>query len=190
MDTQVPTTIPRSLENEIRAKVRQLSLDQLSYREIVDRLMEEGYDRALLIRVIHNMANEKRILPDYSAPIIVMVVAVALMFWGTSPSSPDAPEWLRTLKWILYGFSGIAFLPALFTIVYKVYDRIPGVNTLLEPILHKRRILQPDIVQLDTQFLDSQLPDRDYESQLVTLLGQRRGRSHFRFMRNQKHFGL
>jgi hypothetical protein len=177
-------------EQAIRAKIQRLALEQLSYRDIVDRLAAEGFSRTLSIQVIKKMNNEKRILPDYSGPIALALFSAALLFWGFTPAPIDAPDYVRSLKWILAGAAGVAFVPSLFAIAYKFYDRIPALNVLLEPIIGKQRLQQPDIVALDDQFLNGELRELDYEKQLVSLLGQQRGRSHFRFMRNQKHFGL
>jgi hypothetical protein len=179
-------------ENAIRERIQALSLDQLSYREIADKLAnEEDYDRAVVVRIIHSLKHDRRAMTENSGPIAFAVFGAILILFGNSPSDPiNTPLEVRTIKVlaVLVGF--ITFMPSLFVLLTKYYDRVPGVNTVLEPIFRKQRVAQPDIVELDNQFLRGDLGDSGYESRLVAVLGTQRGRSHFRFMRNYKHFGL
>jgi hypothetical protein len=181
-----------AVDDEIREKVRALLLDHLSYREIADKLAnEQGYDRALVIRVIHNMKGDRHIPTEYTVPIAFTLIGAFLLYWGSTASDPDTVSiTMRGLKLALYCTGGVAFLPALFAVAYQFYDRIPGLENILGPVFHKRRMKQSDVIELDNQYLRGNLSNNDYESRLLSILGPQRGRSHYRYMRNYKHFGL
>src|SRR5260370_41894947 len=87
-----------NLETEIRDKVHALYLDRLAYREIVEKLAEKGYNRDLVIQVIHKMTREKHIEPRYLVPIIFLVVSVILFLWGITPTSQAAPDAINVAK--------------------------------------------------------------------------------------------
>jgi hypothetical protein len=183
---------PSAVDNEIREKIRALLLDHLSYREIADKLAnEQGYDRALVIRVIHNLKGDRRYPTEYAGPIAFTLIGAFLLYWGSTASDPDTvPMAVRGLKVVLYCAGGMAFIPALFAVVYQFYDRIPGLENILGPVFQKRRVKQADVTELDNQYLRGDLSNNDYESRLLSILGPQRGRSHYRYMRNYKHFGL
>ena len=179
-----------NLDTEIRDKVHALYLDRLAYREIVEKLVEKGYNRELVVAVIHKMTRQRHIESRFSMPIIFLVVSVILFFWGITPTSQAAPDAIKVAKIAGVGLGGLTLLPALFTIILQWYDHIPGLRSILEPIMFRRRLLKQDVAALDDQFRKGNLTDGDYRGKLFALLGDAQGRRHYLWMRNQKHFGL
>jgi len=183
-------SIEADLEAEIVGKIQALYVNQLSYREIVDRLVEQGYSRPILVAVIRKMTSQRRLSARTMEPFAFLVGGILLLLWGMSPSAFEASNAERTIKLFAMSTGGLVLVPVAMTIVIQWYDRIPGVRTILEPIMLKRRLVQLNVKQIDRQFLKNELTDAEYENRLMTMLGQERGRRHFRWMRNHKHFGL
>src|SRR5258708_15502279 len=183
-------SIEADLEAEIVGKIQALYLDQLSYREIVDRLVEQGYSRPILVAVIHKMTSQRRLSVRTTGPFAFLVGGILLLLWGTSPSAFEASNAERTIKLFAMAAGGFVLVPVVMTIIIPWYYRIPCVRTFLAPILLKRLLVELNVKQLDRQFLKNELTDAEYENRLMTMLGQDRGRRHFRWMRNHKHFGL
>jgi len=184
------TPIDAALEAEIVGKIQALYVNQLSYREIIDKLVEQGYSRPILVAVIHKMTNQRKLSPQTTGPFAFLIGGIVLLLWGSTPSAFDASNAERTLKLFAVAMGGFVIVPVVIAIVIQWYDRIPGVRMILEPIMLKRRLEQLNVKQLDRQFLKNELSDNEYENRLVSMLGQDRGRRHFRWMRNHKHFGL
>jgi hypothetical protein len=181
-------TLP--MDARIIGRANALYLEQHSHREVVDQLTTEGYNRELVITLIRRMATKGTIQSNLTAPVILLALASAAFAWAQLPSSEFASHEFTMLKVLTSAVTMVA-IPALFgVVVYHYYDRIPGLDRLLEPIFHKHRALRTDVVAVDEQFVLGQLHEHEYERRLVTLMGKGRGKRHFRIMRNQKHFGL
>jgi len=180
----------KSFEDEVRDRIRDLSLERLSHREIVDRLTEQGYPRTAVIQTMNRMTSRRQLRADLAMPLLIMLICIPIVAWGALPVTREAGEQLKTMKWMALAVGGFIFVPCAFAVLYKLYDQIPGLGKLLTPLLKKRQERQAAIVELDRQFLDGNLPEHHYEASLIEQLGRNHGRSHFLFMRNQKHFGL
>src|SRR5579859_3067827 len=184
------TAIGAELEAEIVKKIQALYLDQLSYREIVDKLVEQGYSRSVLVAVIHKMTNQRRLSPMYTGPFVFLIMGIILLAWGSTRPAVSASDLEKTFRLFAVAVGGFVIVPVVLTIVIQWYDRIPGLHTILEPILFKRRLQRLNVKALDQRFLKNELSDSEFERQLIEMLGGERGKRHFRWMRNQKHFGL
>lgn len=182
------TTLPT--EARILGRANALYLEQRSHREVVDQLAAEGYDRAQVVTLIRRMATKGEIQSNLTAPVILLALASAVFAWAQLPSTEFTSPEFTMLKVLTSAVTMVA-IPALFAVVvYHYYDRIPGLDRVLEPIFHKRLAMRPDVVTADEQFILGQLHEHEYERRLVKLMGNGRGKRHFRMMRNQKHFGL
>jgi low affinity Fe/Cu permease len=185
------------LDKQIIGRANALYLDQLSHREVVEKLTAEGYPRPQVVALIREYAARRNIQPNVTAPLIFFIVCVAAFIWSqwSTPYPIDGEidyrvMQLRTLKMLISVVTMVA-IPALgLVVLYQHYEHIPGLNSVLEPIFHKRRTQQADVVAIDAQFTQGGLNEFDYEAALIAALGRQRGARHFRLMRNQKHFGL
>jgi len=185
------------VEKQIIGRANALYLEQLSHRETVERLVAEGYDRAMVVSLIRSYASKRHIQGNVTAPIIFLAFCMVAFIWAQWPLEyPIAGSvdyrvmQIRTLKMLISVVTMVA-IPALSLVVlYHHYDNIPALSNLLEPIFQKRRSSQPDVITVDAAFASGTLNEMDYEAALVKLMGRQRGAKHFRFMRNQKHFGL
>lgn len=187
---QPDTPAADSLEGQIMQHFQTLTLERLAYREIIDKIVAEGYDRVVVLQVVKQWANQRKLPADITSPLIFLGISAIMFFWGLSTPPADTSTQVKAFKLLVTAIGGMVFLPSVYTLVYKFYDRIPRLNALLEPILAKNRASQSDVKTLDAQFLSSQIKESDYESQLIALMGKQRGKKYFRLMRNQKHFGL
>lgn len=185
------------VNKQIIGRANALYLEQLSHREVVERLVDEGYDRSLVITLIRNYASQRHIQGNVTAPLIFLAVCIIVFIWAQWPSDyPIAGSYdyrmmqIRTLKMLITVVTMVA-IPALgFVVLYHHYDQIPALSNLLEPIFQKHRTSQPDVVNVDQAFTSGTLTETDYENALIKLMGRKRGAKHFRLMRNQKYFGL
>jgi hypothetical protein len=178
------------LEQAILTGFTALSSEQLTFREIVDRLEAEGFDRAKVVQVIRSQTRQWRIRSDYTGPLVAMAVCLVLLLWGSTPPGDGATATVRGLKWFSVVLAWVLFVPTLIAVTYKYYDLIPGLNQLLRPLRHWRERRNAALRELDAQFFGAEIDEHSYEAQLVALLGGSRGRVRFRAMRNQKHFGM
>src|SRR5258708_28723213 len=160
-------SIEADLEAEIVGKIQALYLDQLSYREIVDRLVEQGYSRPILVAVIHKMTSQRRLSVRTTGPFAVLVGGILLLLWGTSSSAFDASNVERTFKLFAMAAGGFVIVPVVMTIIIQWYDRIPGLRTVLEPIMLKLRLVQLNVKELDRHVLKNQLNEAEYEKCLI-----------------------
>lgn len=188
--TRVSLGESRFADSELDHRIERLRLERLSHREIVDKLVEDGYRRDLVIEALKDLLKQRDIPTDYTSPLIFMAATMMMAIWGLSPTPHTDPNWVGPLKIFATVIGLMVAMPSAATILYKTYDRIPGVRTVVGPIVARRRARQADIVALDMHFLGNEIPDRDYEDQLIALIGKGSGKRHFRKMRNQKHFGL
>lgn len=185
------------VDKQIIGRANALYLEQLSHREVVERLANEGYDRAQVVTLIRNYASKRHIQANVTAPLIFLVICVLVFIWAQWPSAyPIEGSFdyrvmqIRTLKMLITVVTMVA-IPALgFVVLYHHYDQIPALSGLLEPIFQKHRTSQPDVVTVDQAFTSGTLNETDYENALIKLMGRKRGAKHFRLMRNEKHFGL
>lgn len=177
-------------DSELAHKIERLRLERLSNREIVDKLVETGYQRDIVIEVLQDLLKRREIPSDYTSPLIFMLVTIVMVIWGLTPTTQADPTWFGPLKIFVTIIGLMVGVPSATAFIYKTYDHIPGVRTILEPIMTRWRTRQADVVALDMHFLGNEIPDREYEDRLVTYMGKYRGKRHFRKMRNQKHFGL
>lgn len=176
--------------SELAHTIERLRWERLSNREIVDKLVESGYERDFVIEVLRDLLKQRQISSDYTSPLIFMAVTAFMMIWGLMPTTRADPYWLGPFKIFITVIGLMVAIPSAAALLYKTYDHIPGLRTILEPIMARQRTRRADIMALDMHFLGSEIPDREYEDCLVTLMGKYRGKRHFRKMRNQKHFGL
>jgi hypothetical protein len=185
------------IPKQVIGRANALYLEQLSHREVVERLVQEGYERELVVTLIRQYVTKRSIQGNVTAPLIFLVVSIALFIWAQWPTEYAIANnvdyrtmQLRTLKMLVSVVTMVA-IPALSLVVlYHHYDQIPALGSLLEPIFQKRRTSQWDVVAVDKAFTDGTLNEIEYEAALVKLMGRQRGARHFRFVRNQKHFGL
>src|SRR5260221_746219 len=177
-------------DSELAYQIERLRLERLANREIVDKLVEAGYRRDMVIEVLRDLLKRRDIATDYTSPLIFMIVTILLAIWGFSPAAHTDPNWIGPIKGIAAIVGIMVAIPSAATLLYKSYDHIPGVRTILEPIVARWRTSRADIVALDMHFLGDDVADREYEDHLIALMGRQRGKRHFRQMRNQKHFGL
>jgi hypothetical protein len=182
---------------QIIGRANALYLEQLSHREVVERLVQEGYDRDLVVTLIRNYASQRHIQGNVTAPLIFLVVCIVVFIWAQWPVDyPIAGTYdyrvmqIRTLKMLITVVTMVA-IPALgLVVLYHHYDQVPALANLLEPFFQKHRTAQADVVTVDQAFTSGALTETDYETALIKVMGRKRGAKHFRFMRNQKHFGL
>jgi hypothetical protein len=178
------------IPQQIWARANQLYRDeQLSHRDVITRLVAEGYPRQLCTFVIRKMTNKRPLPTQITSPLIFFVVALGLLTWGQmhNPADSNVVEGLKLYATVI---GMIAMLPALLGLIFQVYDRIPTVQDFLEPILHRRRATKSDIVTLDLSYLAGELNDQDYQSALKTMMGSARGTRHFHANRMNKFFGI
>ena len=175
---------------ELAHKIEHLRLERLSNREIVDKLVESGYPRETVIAMLQNLLKRREIPSDVTSPFIFMVATIVMVIWGLTPTALVDPNWVGPFKILITIIGLMVGVPSATAFIYKTYDHIPGLRTILEPIMAQRRTRKADIVALDMCFLGNEIPDREYEDRLVMQMGKYRGKRHFRKMRNQKHFGL
>jgi hypothetical protein len=180
----------RYADSELAHKIERLRLERLANREIVDKLVEAGYQRDTVIEVLRDLLKQREISSDYTSPLIFMLVTALMVVWGLMPTTHADPIWLGPLKIFVTVVGMMVSVPSAAAFLYKTYDHIPGVRTVLEPVMARWRTRQADIMALDLRFLGNEIRDREYEDCLVALTGKYRGKRHFRRMRNQKHFGL
>lgn len=193
LDLSGVTPIDKQIETFVSDRVRELARERLSHREIVDKLEEEGVDRTKAIRMVQQMARQREIEAQsrFTAPVIFLGLAIFGLIWVTwlAPSQNISHQFTM-LKALIFSALIIA-VPTLGSVVlYQHYEQIPILNVLLDRLFQKRRSSQADVIAIDEQFTSGQLGDSAYEEKLIQLMGSRRGRQHFLYMRNQKHFGL
>lgn len=182
------------IPQQIWARANQLYRDeQLSHRDVITRLVSEGYPRQLCVFVIRKMTNQRPVPVQITSPLIFFVVALCLLTWGQTnnpANNPAASNVVEGLKLYASVIGMIAMLPALLGLIFQVYDRIPTVQDFLEPILHRRRATQGDIISLDLSYLSGEISDQDYQTALKAKMGNARGTRHFHANRMNKFFGI
>lgn len=193
LDLSGVTPIDKQIETFVADRARELARERLSHREIVDKLEEEGVDRKEAIQMVQRMARQREIEAQsrFTAPAIFLGVAIFGLVWVTWLAPSENISHQFTMFKALVFSALIIAVPTLGTVVlYQHYEEIPILNTLLDRLFQKRRSSQADVIAVDEQFNNGQLGDSEYEAKLIELMGSRRGRQHFLYMRNQKHFGL
>lgn len=181
------STLP--LTQQIAGRANAMYRDGAAHRDVLETLVEEGYDREMVLSMLRRMADQRRIPVNVTSPMIFAAVSLALILWGKLPV-PNASYQFETLRGLAGILGTFTLIASGLTLLYHGYDRIPGLNTLLEPVFKKHALSRPGVIELDNAYLSGTLSDGDYERRLSALVGRRRGVQHFRLMRNRKHFGL